>query len=257
MKNIFSLVYWKAIALLVFTANARANRNNFLGSVWVLIQPFVHIVVISFFFSFLLKVPSRDMVGNLVGSLPLWGFLTASLTQAANAFVMREAILKRTIISKTYFPVADVLYNLYQMFLSFSAMYFGMVLFFPDKFSLYIIFMPIMALPLIISVVVLGTALAYITPYIRDVPRLIEVLLSVLYWTIPIIYPYSLIPESKRVFFEWNPLYILIKPVQDLVITGYCTGPVIIVKSWVVSILCVIFSYFVVKKLAKRVIYYI
>jgi ABC-type polysaccharide/polyol phosphate export permease len=34
------------------------------------------------------------------------------------------------------------------------------------------------------------------------------VALGALYWSVPIIYPYSMVPESKRIFFEINPIFL-------------------------------------------------
>jgi lipopolysaccharide transport system permease protein len=257
MSNFFSLKYWQAISLLVVTSGTRVNRNTFLGSIWGLIQPFVHIVVIAYFFGFLLRQSTQVMVSNLVGALPLWNFMTQGLTQSSNSLVYREAIIKRAIISKTYFPISDVLSNLYQLVQSFIAMYAAMIIFYPEKFSWWIIFAPIMALPMVICVVVGGIACAFLTPYVRDIPRLIEVVLSVLYWTVPIIYPFNLIPESKRFLFDYHPIYALIRPVQDLVITGHLSTFEVIIKSWLVCIICIFVSFILYKRLARNVIYYL
>lgn len=257
MRTILSYKYWQAISLLVVNSSTRLNRNTFLGSVWGLIQPFIHIVIISYFFGFLLRQPTEIMVGNLVGALPLWNFMTQGLTQASSSLVVREMVIKRAVISKTYFPISDVLSNLYQLLQAFFAMYLGMIIFYPDKFSISVLFIPIMVLPLIICAVTAGVACAFLTPYVRDIPRLIEVLLSVVYWTVPIIYPFSLIPESKRFLFDWHPIYILIKPVQDIVVTGHLTSIGIIIKSWLVCIICTLISFMLYKRLSRNVIYYL
>lgn len=257
MRRFFSSNYWNAIFLLVLTINLKQNRYTFLGSIWVLIQPFIHIVVISFFFGMLLRQSSEIMVGNLVGSLPFWTFIMSGCATAASSLTLREAIIKRTFIAKTYFPIADILSNISQLLLSFIAMYIAMVLFYPEKFSIYVLLVPLMMIPLVISVVTVGVAMAFITPYIRDMPRLVEVILSVVYWTIPIIYPVSLIPDDKKIYFDYHPLYQLIKPMQDIVITGYPSDYFTIAKSWIICTLCAGVSYLVHKKLSPRVIYYL
>lgn len=257
MSILLSSNYWKAILLLVTTASLKQNRNTFLGSIWSLIQPFIHITVISFFFGLLLRQPAEVMVSNLVGALPFWTFIMSSCTIAAYSLTTREAALKRAFISKTYFPIADILSNLSQLALSFVAMYVAMAMFYPEKFSIYVLLVPVVMLPMVISVVTVGIALAFTTPYIRDIPRLVEVILGVVYWTIPIIYPISLIPENKRIYFDYHPLYQLIKPMQDIVVTGHPSSYITIIKSWVICILCAGFSYLIYKKLSRKVIYYL
>lgn len=257
IKNLLSSKYWNGIVLLVQISIARRNTNTVLGGLWGLIQPFLHITVISFFMSFLLRFEPKTLVTNLVGALPFWTFMSQSLFSAADSLKNNSVVLKRVLLPKTYFPISDILGNCYTLLYSFVAMYFAMILFFPDLFSWKIIFIPILSLPLIISVISSGVMAAYLTPYVRDIPQLINVIFGVLYWTVPIIYPYSMVPESKQIFFELHPLYIVIKPMQDLVITGDFPSLMIIAKSWLVCIIVSLISYFFYKKLARNVIYYL
>jgi lipopolysaccharide transport system permease protein len=102
-----------------------------------------------------------------------------------------------------------------------------------------------------------GILSAYLTPYVRDIPQFLNVIFGVLYWTVPIIYPYSMVPESKQIFYELHPIYIVLKPMQDLIITGNLPELMIIAKSWLVCILVSLISYFFYKKLARNIIYYL
>ncbi|MCC8369091.1 ABC transporter permease [Rickettsia endosymbiont of Polydrusus tereticollis] len=257
IKYFFSKKYWRSVILLVKTSIARQNKDSFLGSLWSLIQPFVHIMVISYFFAFLLKQPREFMIMNLVGGIPLWTFIVSSLTISSNSLVVRDQIVKKVGISKTFFPVADSLAQVYNLICSFSAMYFAFILLFPEKFSWQIIFMPILILPLIVCVVSGSIAVAFLTPYIRDIPQILNVILSVVYWTIPIIYPYSMIPESKKIFFELNPFFLVIRPAQFLVIEGRLPDLILVIKSIIVAFITVCISYLIYKRFSKKVIYYL
>lgn len=257
LKRFFSKDYWQGVILLVKIAIAKRNANSFLGSIWTLLQPFINISVISYFMSFVLRYDPKVIVTNMVGALPFWTFIMQSMTVSSESLVSKGEILKRALISKTYFPVSEVLSGAYTMIYSFIAMYFAMFLIFPDMITWKIIFIPFLTIPLIISVAAGGIVVAYATPYVRDIPQFINVVLGVLYWTIPIIYPYSLVPESKRIFFELHPIYISIKPMQDLVITGQLPGLMLIAKSWLVAGIVATISYAIYKKLARNVIYYL
>lgn len=136
-------------------------------------------------------------------------------------------------------------------------MYCAFILLFPEKFTWQIIFMPILILPLIICTISGSIAMAFLTPYIRDIPQILNVVLGVIYWSIPIIYPYSLIPEAQRDFFELNPFFIIIRPAQSLVIDGTLPDLLSIGKSVLVAFITVCISYLVYKRFSKRVIYYL
>lgn len=257
LRHFFSRNYWKAILLLVQVSLAKRNANTFLGGIWSLIQPFIHITVISYFMSFILRFEPKILLTNMVGALPFWNFILQSLTNAAHSLSTESETLKRVLLPKTYFPISQVIANSYSLLYSFVAMYFALMLVYPELFSWNIIFIPLLSIPLIICVMTGGIVVAFLTPYIRDIPQFITVVFSVLYWTIPIIYPYSLIPESKRIFFEVHPIFIVIRPMQELVITGAFPDLLIIIKSWVVCIIVALLSFLIYKKLARNVIYYL
>lgn len=257
IKYFLSKKYWEAVILLVKASIIRQNKDSFLGSLWSLIQPFINILVISYFFGFLLHQPREFLIMNLVGGMPLWTFILSSLTISSNSLVTRDQVIKKVRISKTFFPVADTLAQLYNLFCSFLAMYCAFILLFPEKFTWQIIFMPILILPLIICTISGSIAMAFLTPYIRDIPQILNVVLGVIYWSIPIIYPYSLIPEAQRDFFELNPFFIIIRPAQSLVINGTLPDLVSIGKSVLVAFITVCISYLVYKRFSKRVIYYL
>jgi len=257
LQQLFSLNYWHAILLLVKISIDRKNGNSFLGSIWGLLQPFIHITVISYFMSFILRYDPKIILTNMVGALPFWTFILQSMVQASNSLTAKAETLKRVLLPKTYFPISDILGNVYTLAYSFFAMYIALIITFPDLLSWKIIFIPILSIPLIISVIAGGIVAAFLTPYIRDIPQFINVVLGVLYWTIPIIYPYSLVPESKRIFFEFHPIFIVIKPMQDLVITGNLPDIILIINSWIVCIIITVLSFFIYRKLTKNVIYYL
>jgi len=257
LKHIFSSKYWKAILLLVNVSVKRRDANTVLGSIWGLIQPFINISVISYFMSFVLRYDPKVIVVNLVGALPFWTFILQTLTSSSNSLISHSEILKRVILPKTYFPLADVLSNAYTLLYSFVAMYIALILIFPAFLSWKIIFIPLLSLPLIISIMSAGIVSAFLTPYIRDMPQFITVILGVLYWTIPIIYPYSIVPESKRIFFEWHPIFAVIRPMQELVATSEIPSLIIIAKSWLVAGIVTVLSFLIYRKVARNIIYYL
>ncbi|UCM85349.1 MAG: ABC transporter permease [Rickettsia endosymbiont of Culicoides impunctatus] len=257
LKYFFSKKYWLAVILLTQASISRQNKDSFLGSLWGLVHPFVHIITISFFVGFLLKQPRETMIMNLVGAIPLWTFIVTSLNISSNSLTSRSGIIKKIIISRTIFPISDSLAQVYNLIYSFVAMYIAFIILYPERFSISVLFVPILVLPLVISVCSSSIAFAFLTPYIRDVPQILNLIFSVVYWSIPIVYPYSMVPESKRIFFEINPIFLVIRPVQFLITEGILPDTFMIIKSIIVAIIVTFFSYLGYRFFAKNVIYYI
>lgn len=254
---IFSKLYLQSLYILIEASIYRQHKNSFLGSAWSLLQPFIHILIISFIFSFLLKQPTEKLVINLVATLPLWSFITSSVVSSTKSLIERSMILKKVYIHKTLLPITDVLVHCYTLAYSFVAMYTAFVIIYPANFSFSVLFSPIAMAPLILSVIFIGIVLAYLTPYIMDIPQMITVLLNVIYWALPVVYPYSMVPEDKKWVFIINPLFHLIRPMQILLEEKSFPNIFIMLNAVIVTILIGLISFLIVKKVSKNVVYYL
>ena len=235
----------------------RMNKHSILGSVWALLQPFVHMCVISYIFSVLLKQPAELMIKNLAASLPLWNFFNLSCNNGGMALLLRENVIKKSSLSTLMYVIADLLVGLILLGYGMIAMYSFVAIMYPSSISFSWILAPLLSLPFIISVLSVAIILSYIVPYIRDIPQLMMMVISTLYWTVPIVYPYTMIPESKQWIFDINPLFLLINPVQILIVEGRVPDLMNITKSVFVMVICISISMFAYRKLSRRVVYYL
>lgn len=258
IKGPFSLMhYYHSIIVLTKASLVRMNKHSILGSVWALLQPFVHMCIISYIFSVLLKQPAELMIKNLAASLPLWNFFNLSCTSGGMALLQREHIIKKSSLPTLMFVLADLAVGVILLGYGMLAMYSFVGLIYFESISLNWLLAPFIALPFVISVMSVSTILAYTVPYIRDIPQVMIVLISALYWTVPIVYPYTIIPDSKQWIFDINPLFILMNPIQILLVKGTLPGTINISKAVFVMLICLGISIFTYKKLSRKVVYYL
>lgn len=255
--SFFSIIYWRSIMVLTKSSLVRMNKHSILGSVWALLQPFVHMCVISYIFSVLLKQPAELMIKNLAASLPLWNFFNLSCNNGGMALLLRENVIKKSSLSTLMYVIADLLVGLILLGYGMIAMYSFVAIIYPSAVSFNWILAPLLSLPFIISALSVAIILSYIVPYIRDIPQLMMMVISTLYWTVPIVYPYTMIPESKQWIFDINPLFLLINPVQILIVEGRVPDLINITKSIFVMVICISISMFAYRKLSRRVVYYL
>lgn len=255
--KIFNIYYWQSLFILVQASIFRQHKNSFLGSAWGLMQPFLHIVIMSYVFTFLLKQPTEVLVKNFVASLPLWNFITSSVNSSTKSLIDRSMILKKVFMPKTLLIISDVLVNCYTFAYSLLGMYVAYILIYPANFSFSILLSPFVLFPVIISVICVCMVLAYLTPYIMDIPQIVGVLLTAVYWALPIVYPYSLVPQNKQWLFEINPLFHLIRPLQILISENHFPPLIIMLKAILVMALIVTASILIVKKISRNVVYYL
>ena len=107
----------------------RQYRDSFLGVLWTVIQPSMQVIVYAVVFSTIMRFPVENYLVYLISGVLLWGFISSSLISSANSLIVQHDIIKRCMISKTVFPIAEVLRSLYTYVVSFLVMYILILLF--------------------------------------------------------------------------------------------------------------------------------
>lgn len=254
---LFSKLYWQCLMVMSAAALKRNNKNSVLGSLWSLVQPFIHMVIMSYIFSIMLRQPPELMIKNLAAGIPLWGFLAQSLQASGTSLITREHIIKRFRTSKSMFIISDVSIHIVHLLYSILAMFIILLIFYPKTLSIYMLLAPILALPMVIAITAISIAIGFMTPYIRDIPQMIGLAVSTLYWTVPIVYPYNMIPESKKILFEFHPIFHLMRPMQYLFTEQTLPDMMIMAKAMLVMLISIGISYHIYRKLNRNVIYYL
>jgi len=234
----------------------RQYRESFLGILWSLLQPAIQITVLAAVFSTILRFNMKDHVFYLMSGMLPWAFILATFTGGANCLITRVPILKRCVLPKTMLILSEVLVALYNFSISFLVMYLLLATFF-GKLSLWVLLMPLIALPLILTGLSGAVVLAYTAPYFRDVSHLITVIMGVLFWTVPVVYPLEVVPEYARHYFEYNPLYMIIRPIQLLIYEGALPPMELMLHACGVASVALLAAFVVQRTLRRNVIYYI
>ncbi len=260
MLNIISRLdrnYFKSLLFLSELSLKKQYRGSFLGVLWTLIQPTVQVIVLSIVFSTILRFDMDNYVLLLVSGLLPWIFIVSGVTLGANSLVSHGGLIKGgCMLPKTIFIISDVAVALYTLVVSFSMMYLAVGLI-TGTFSLTVFLLwPLVVLPIILFTIFAAIAVAYIAPYANDLHHLLTVAFNALFWTIPIVYPASAIPAEYMVYFEYNPFYILIKPMQEFVYYGTFPSVTQMTMAFSIAAIMVVIAVIIQKKLARRVVYY-
>ncbi len=224
--------------------------GSYLGLLWTLFTPLLQTIIFYYIFEHILK--SRfppDITANmpysayLIVGLAFWTGFVQGINRGANAIVDNRHLVKKL-------PIPAYIYVLSSCTVGF--IYTPVVL-------LYIIpILKISGIKVIISVlpmlvlwylfcVGISLILASLSVYIRDLPHLIGPLLSFIFYTVPIVYPYSLIPDSIKPFITLNPVFHMIKAVY-LLSSGEFDIRILIV-CLLISLSSVMMGIYVYKKL--------
>lgn len=199
--------YRELLYLLVWREIQGAYRQTALGISWLFLSPLVNVLVLSFVFGELVKVPSDDLpypLFSLSALLP-WGYFSSAVTRAAGSLVQNMAI-----ISKVYFPrmiitLAGVLSGLVDLGASFIV-FLGALLIYRMPLRPEMIWLPAFMLVAVLYALAVGLWLATLSVKYRDVSFAVNFLLQALMYASPVIYPVSLVPERLQLIYQLNPM---------------------------------------------------
>jgi lipopolysaccharide transport system permease protein len=186
-------------------------RGSVFGFLWSFLNPLMMIAVYATAFGFILRIRTEGFVFYLMLGQLAWTFTASSAAMSTGSIVDNAGLLRSVAFPRAILPIATVLFNLAQFLLTVFIFLPVMMAWYhvpPSKaMLLFPVFLALQALFTIGVALLLSTA----TAFFRDVRHLLEVALTVLFWTTPIVYELRHVPDAIQ------PL-ILLSPVSPFVV---------------------------------------
>ncbi len=186
-------------------------KQTIIGGAWAIAQPFATMVVFSFFFGKLAKMPSDNIpypIFSYAGLL-LWTYFSNALTTSASSLVGNTNLITKIYFPRIIIPVAATLTGLLDYAISFIIMV-GMIIWFQTPISWNILFLPLVLIITWLLACGLGLWLSALNVKFRDVRFVIPFFLQLLMYITPVIYPAS-VADRFRFVLALNPMTGLIE----------------------------------------------
>ena len=202
-------------------------KGSLLGSAWSLLNPLATLAIYSLVFGFIIRFPT-PVAGNghttnftiyLFTALVVWNFFSSVATSGMGALVMAGPLLR-----KIYFPPFAPVIGSAGAVLNQTAIEFGLlfvVYLVVGNISWTFLLVPFLLLLLAAFSLGIGLILAVMNARFRDVSYIVTVLLSLLFYMSPIIYPISLVTDlyDKHPWlrlYEFNPVTAFIEAFRSV-----------------------------------------
>lgn len=203
--------------------------GSFLGLIWSYINPasqfaiyyFLHIVLLG-------RHNTENFAVHVFCGLVVVHFFVETFNAGTRSIVRNKALVRKMALPKEMFPVASMLVSLYHVGpqLVILAGIVALEGYRPDAE------VPVVLLLAFGIIMCLSTALALIfsvaNVYFRDFSSVVSILTNVVRFTVPMIYPFSLVPErfgEAAQFYLWNPLAVAVCLVQRGIWIGTTEDP--------------------------------
>ena len=195
-------------------------RNSFLGYVWSVASPAAQALVYFFAFKVVVRIAVDDYGLFLIAGLFVWQWFINSLTVCTGVFLMNASLIKKVAFPRQALPLASVLNDCLHFLLSLPVIAVVAALYgvFPRLSWSY--GLPILVFLQFLLVLGFGLLVSSINLFFRDLERLVTILLSIVFYATPIIYPLDMVPSRFRPLVFLNPMTPLVVNYRSVLLDG-------------------------------------
>lgn len=222
-------------------------RRSVLGVFWTLLNPLLMMIVLSVVFSNLFKFDIENFPLYLLSGQIIFNFFNDATSNAMSAIIGNAALIKKVYVPKYMFVLSRVISSVINLLASCVALFLVMI---ATRAELHwtMLFAWVPILLLIGMSLGIGLFLAAITVKFRDVMHLYSVLMTVLMYLSPVIYPMSILPEWLKDAVMLNPLTNIIVMFRELVIYDTMLNPEALILAVIQTSLCLAVGIYVFYK---------
>jgi len=193
-------------------------RNMSLGILWSLINPLVMMGVLTFVFGYVYGKQQTPFYPLLIlsGLVP-FNFFTAAWLSGTTSIIVNAQLVKRVPVPREMVPIAAVFSNCVHLaiqlvLLLVMTLSFGLH---PNRFWLWLLPLWLLYIVFVCGISLLSSA---VSVFIRDTQYVVESFNVVLFWLVPIFYPFDVIPDRFKLVYEVNPVAALVMAMRNILI---------------------------------------
>lgn len=200
-------------------------RRSVLGVAWSVLNPLFTMLVITTVFGKLLKIQVDNFATYYIVGYAIWNFFSEATNSSLGAILSAAPLIKKVYIPKYIFPLEKCLFSLVNFFFTLIAVVIVM-LFQGVVPSVTALLFPIPVIYCFVFVSGVSLFLSAATVYFRDIQHLYGVLLTMLMYLTPIIYPMELLKDHAFVLriVELNPVTHYVVYFRNLVMYNTIPG---------------------------------
>lgn len=227
--------------------------GSYLGIIWALVQPIVTVLVYWFVFQVGLRngnITSPDgkivpFVLWLMAGLVPWFYYQDALNGGTSCLLAYNYLVKKVVFNIDILPIVKVLSSIFVhgFFVLFMLCVYAAYGFFPDVYTIQIIYYSFCILVLVLGLVYLTSA---VVVFFRDLTQIINIILQVQTWLTPIMWNIDAIKLNPLIksLIKLNPMFYIVNGYRDALINKvfFWERIDLTIYFWCFTAICFIFG---------------
>jgi ABC-2 type transport system permease protein len=232
-RRFFDLLY-----LIAVTDFKKSYFGTVLGYVWSLARPLMLFGVLLAVFTQIFRVgsgvPHYEVM--LLLSIVMFGFFQEATVGAVTSVVGREGIVRKTQFPRVVIPLAVVFTSLFNLALNLVAVVIFLFAFGVEPMWTWLLF-PVVVAALLVFTIAVAMLVSALYVRFRDVAIIWTVLVTVLFYGTPILYPIEKVPGTAKDVILLNPLTPIFEQMRVWIIDPSAPGAIEATDSfWQIAI---------------------
>jgi ABC-type polysaccharide/polyol phosphate export permease len=202
----------------------KRGADTLLGNIWWVLDPLLQMVVYVVFVAIIVPRSTPDYPLFIFSAILPWKWFSASITDATISIVSQDQLIKQIQFPKLVLPVAAVTAGIVSF--AFGAIALGMLMiFFPDRISPYLIFIPLIAAVQFVFTLACAFLVAAGNVFFRDLGNVVGHVLRLWWFLSPGLYSLASLDEIRffrdhaivKTFANANPFAILFEAYRAVI----------------------------------------
>jgi lipopolysaccharide transport system permease protein len=221
MSPVYYSIFWQLVSRSIRTD----YLENLTGFAWLILQPLLLLAVYAFVFTTIFKarIPAADLVGfvpYLAVAFWPWTAFSEAILKGSNTITANAPLIGKVAFASELLPLAMVAAT----FMMHLAGYFAVLLVLQITGTDIRWLGAVGAVPLLFLLCVLAGAFTLffsaLQVFVRDVAQILPPMMTFWFFTTPILYSTSLLPEGMAAWLQWNPITWFVTRLRDLILFG-------------------------------------
>lgn len=251
LKEIQAIYKWRELLWQITAREVKARyKQSILGYFWVILNPLAQMLVMSFAFSIIMRIPT-NAASNIPYSIFLfvallpWTLFSNSLGSAAASLVSSGSLITKIYFPRTILVMATIIAKIIDFIFALSVLIVYMIVY---QIPVNLNILWVIPIFLIQQIFTLGLSLFFAAANLlyRDIQYLLSMIILLWMYITPVIYPADLVPEKYRFVFQLNPMAVIINAYRQVILGGGIPKYSSILVALIVSLFTLIigFNYF-------------
>lgn len=226
-------------------------KRAYLGILWSLLHPIILSFVLYLAFIKFMRFPIKSYTLFFLAALFPWNWFALSVQMATVSLTGDIHLIKRVLFPRHYLIIATVAGQLVNMLCALPIIVVLVFIYGRPITWTWVWGIPLLLVLQFVLTLGMGLMLSMLHAFFRDMEHLVAVVINLMFWLTPIVYPLKQIPKEYRVYLALNPLTYLISAWRELFMEGRLQWSHLAISA-VSAVVFLLLGIFTFRRLGRR-----